>query len=346
MGRFEELQEQQAALNEAVVAGLLKPISQQSPAGRALGYTVWYDQIRAARHEEEDFLPQGVWVHTGKKADWPQVQQLCSEALSRESKDLQIAWWLTESWSHLYGVMGLLRGLELIEGLVRDFWADLHPKLTEDLDYRMMPFFWANTKLAQRLLMIMPLTYPQDMSLPMLYYGQYQAYFQQDKTVSTPHQLGEAAIWADAFQGTEAGYYENCSHFIALCLQKLDELNKLITKLAPSLPGCLSALQQAIARLGQVIDHLKTEKHNGTSVQAPTPAVPNPERPIADIEKENYIHLERLVAQLLQIDPHRPAHQVLRQAISWRALSLKDLMATIPGNEEDQVRVLKLLGLV
>jgi len=121
---------------------LLQPIPGDDPAGEDLRYEPIYDEIKQARFEEDD-LPQGDWDRDRKLADYARVVGLAEETLARESKDLQIAAWLTEALLHEEGFSGLRDGLQLLRGLLEEFWEDVYPKIEDDdLDFRAMPLSW------------------------------------------------------------------------------------------------------------------------------------------------------------------------------------------------------------
>lgn len=148
------------------LALLLAPLPGSAPSGESLRYAPIYAQIRDARFEEDQTLPMGEWTRPLKKADWRAMEALCVEVLSKSSKDLQVAAWLTEAWTRRHGLDGLLAGAKLLEGLCRAFWDDVHPRADDgDVDLRIAPLFWANDILAQTLLLHVPLM-PQPESVP------------------------------------------------------------------------------------------------------------------------------------------------------------------------------------
>ena len=167
------------------LAVLLAPLQGDQPAGESLRYTPTYAQIRDARFEEDETLPMGEWTRPLKKADWRAVEVLCVDALSKSTKDLQVAGWLTEVWTRRYGVAGLAAGARLIEGLCRDFWEDVHPRVEDgDVDTRTAPLFWANDTLAQTLLLHVPLMPRADAS------SSYLSLHDWQRTVATEFAAG------------------------------------------------------------------------------------------------------------------------------------------------------------
>lgn len=130
-----------------VLPSLLAPIAGDNPAGRDLRYDPRYDKIKEARREDAD-LPQGALSVERKLADWPQVVALATQLLERETKDLQLAAWLAEGLLRRQGLAGLTTGLDLLRGLIEQFWESVHPELEDgDAELRVGPLEWLGAKL-------------------------------------------------------------------------------------------------------------------------------------------------------------------------------------------------------
>jgi type VI secretion system protein ImpA len=126
---------------------LLNPIPGDSPSGTNLRYAPIFDKIKEARRQDDD-APQGEWQRDRKVADYKQVVKLAGEALASQSKDLQLAAWLTEAFLHQEGFSGLQQGLGLLRGLVENFWDTLYPEIEDgDLELRSAPLEWVGTRL-------------------------------------------------------------------------------------------------------------------------------------------------------------------------------------------------------
>jgi type VI secretion system protein ImpA len=112
---------------------LLTPIPGENPAGVSLRYDPVYDRIKEARRDDPLHDPP-------IKADWRVVVDQCSEALAKKSKDLQLAAWLTEAMLRREGFAGLRQGLELVHGLIGNFWDHLYPEIDDgDVEMRVAP---------------------------------------------------------------------------------------------------------------------------------------------------------------------------------------------------------------
>lgn len=129
-------------------------------AGENLRYEPVYDQIKEARVEEDATLSRGVWERELKKADWGEVQRLCTEALLKRSKDLQLVAWLGEAACHLDQWSGFLESLELMTVFCQKCWEHSYPAEddgTPDLDFRVRILEWFVERMEERLLFL-PLT--------------------------------------------------------------------------------------------------------------------------------------------------------------------------------------------
>src|SRR5205823_6129763 len=126
---------------------LLNPIPGPNPSGINLRYHSLYDEIKAARRQEEQ-PPLGMTERDRKMADNPLVIKLTTDALITKTKDLQLAAWLVEALLKASGFGGLKDGLFLCCGLIEKFWDTVYPELEEgDPQPRGAPLSFIGTKL-------------------------------------------------------------------------------------------------------------------------------------------------------------------------------------------------------
>jgi len=126
---------------------ILNPIAGENPSGKDLRYAPIYDKIKEARRED-DALNQGAWKYELKVADHAAVIKLTQEVIATQSKDLQLAAWLTDSLVKTKGFGGLNDGLTLCRGLIETFWDTLYPeKEDDDLELRAAPLEWIGSRL-------------------------------------------------------------------------------------------------------------------------------------------------------------------------------------------------------
>lgn len=140
-----------------VQSELLEPIAGPNPAGVNLRSEPIYQQISRARVEEDD-VPQGDWKRERKTADYVQVVKLATGVLATQSKDLQVAAWLTEAWTRREGFTGLASGLTLLRSLMEGFWDTAYPQLEDgDPEMRAAPLEWVELYLGASVRLV-PLT--------------------------------------------------------------------------------------------------------------------------------------------------------------------------------------------
>lgn len=73
---------------------LLTPVSPEHPCGESVRYSPEFDRLAAARQQDDETLPTGVWQSTPRRADWEEVARLACELTLSRSKDLVIMSWL------------------------------------------------------------------------------------------------------------------------------------------------------------------------------------------------------------------------------------------------------------
>jgi type VI secretion system protein ImpA len=124
---------------------LLQPISGENPSGESLRYAGLYDEIAEARRAD-DGLAQGEWQTEQKVADYRKVIDIATPALTTETKDLQIAVWLTEALMKQHGLPGLRDGLAFLNGLHDKFWETMYPEVEDgDMEGRANAISWLDT---------------------------------------------------------------------------------------------------------------------------------------------------------------------------------------------------------
>jgi type VI secretion system protein ImpA len=125
---------------------LLNPVGGPSPGGIDVRYTL-YDAVKEARREEA-VPPPGMTERDRKVADNALVINLTREALTKKTKDLWLAAWLSEALLKQNGFDGLCDGLTLCYGLIERFWDTLYPALEDgDLELRRAPLEFVGTRL-------------------------------------------------------------------------------------------------------------------------------------------------------------------------------------------------------
>jgi len=234
---------------------LLNPIPGPNPSGENLRYAPVYDQIKEARREEEE-INQGEWTYERKKADWVVVVKLCSEAIAKKSKDLQVAAWLTEALLRREGLAGLRDGLGLIGGLLENYWETLFPELEDgDSELRATPLEWIGSRLDEPLRKV-PLTrsgldwlkYKESRSVPSEADAESNEAKQQARAAAIEEHKLTPEDFDQAFNATPKATYEEWMQQLDACLEGQLQLNQVCEEkfgdYAPNFTGLRKSLEE------------------------------------------------------------------------------------------------------
>lgn len=350
-------------LPDALWEALLRPLDGSHPCGRSLLYEPVYDEIREARTHEDENLPQGIWKRDLKKADWRQVETLCCEALTQETKDLQIAAWLAESWLQQYGLKGFAKGLEVIRRLTATFWEDIHPPLQEgDPEYRLAPFAWLDDKLLERL-NLLPITAPSNQGGKVYCFEDWQRAQHHGQNQKTPQAGAEASpdVSVTDFKQsqnlTPTLFYQERRTDLKGCLDEIQILETLITSHEPNYPGFLSHLRAKLQAILVFVDIVLTDRceepETGTSSHGDRKKTPQDRSSSSKMQTYNgqissreqaYQCLAEAADFLARLEPHSPTPYLVRRAITWGSMSLVDLLEEIVADPGDLHQIMQLLG--
>jgi type VI secretion system protein ImpA len=258
-----------------VTEDLLNPIPGANPSGENLRYAPVYDQVKEARREEED-ISQGVWQSERKKADWPLVVKLTTDSLTRKTKDLQIAAWLTEALLRREGYAGLKDGLNLIRGLIENFWDTLYPEIEDgDLELRAAPLDWLGSKLDNPVKSVAItrsgldwIKFKESRSVP----------YESDSARADVRQqaIADGKLAPEEFDSavdaSPREYYEQKMEQIDGCLESIDALGGLCDEKFGEFAPNFGGLRKSIEEVRQIVHVLLAKKR---------PAEPAPE-PVAE----------------------------------------------------------------
>jgi type VI secretion system protein ImpA len=355
---------------------LLAPLAEGDGAGVSLRYEPVYQQIRAARHEDDPTVPMGEWERPLEKADWKMVASLCTDALRTRSKDFQLAAWLCEAWTHLRGIEGFTAGVALLSALMDRYWDTAWPRIEDgDSDARCAPFTWINDALALVLMLNVPLLRidTQDIGEIGLYDWQCAcAVVEQEKDGP----LSSEALAAHV-HGANLERLVSMRQQLASALDAVTALDRRLdarlAHQAPSVGQVADMLQRLVRAVASLlgdrapagddidgVDEIGLGPYQGNEDAMPLPSISLdagacaareliatiavPADGAGIVDRAHAYRLLRLVADyLMQKEPHSPTPYLLRRAVAWGNMSLAELMGEIVQEEGDLSRYLALL---
>ncbi|MFN7709802.1 MAG: type VI secretion system protein TssA [Holosporales bacterium] len=360
---------------------ILKPIPGAVPVGRFLNYDKVYDIIRDARHEEDDQVPQGIWKRPLKKADWSLVAATSLEALTHQSKDLQLAVWLCEAWLHLHGIPGFSAGCRVIREVCLKYWPDVHPQiLHQDVGYRLAPIEWMDEKFPLHFRFV-PITDPGEESPGPLTVTDYEAVKnfenlqkQGPRGADLARQIeqeGHATpqILQTSWRNTPASFYQDSLESLNDALEEVKALESFLIEQTPEAVGILRRTTEGLEAIYHILSSLqkntkispkvrtdeKSERSRDEISTPPKDRTPLKESPSmaklplsADqIESRGQAYqLLAIVADYLEsVEPHSPTPFLVRRAIEWGSKSFIELLPELVADQNDLAKILRALGL-
>ena len=203
------------------IEAILSPIPGENSAGESLRYDPIYSEIQEARRAD-DLLDKGDWQHEIKISDWDKVFDLSVSALTERTKDLQLGVWLLESLTTTEGFEGLHVGLQIMTGLLQQFWDNVYPVIEDDdLDFRIGPLEFLNDKVWLAVKQI-PLT---DGSVSSGY--SWLKWQESRQEVDTEGKIS-AEDFDRAIRSSSGSFYEILHINITSCLQEFKFLDEIV----------------------------------------------------------------------------------------------------------------------
>ena len=343
---------------------LLQPISEENPSGESLRYSGIYDQISEARRADDN-LNQGAWQSELKVADFRRVVELAVPALSSESKDLQIAAWLSEALVKEHGFAGLRDSLKLMAGLQENFWETLHPEVDDgDEEGRANAVAWMEAQTAFAVKQV-PVTdgdgygfldwedskrfnIPAD--LESLDYEAREK-FVALKSQAETERRATAEVWEKARARTRRAFCEAANYDLEECRTALAELNRIVEEKFDrnQVPG-LNNLSKALDDVHTLVKRLLEEKRaeepdpadeeaiageggeltngNGTGAAAGI-SVGGAVQNRSDALKR----LAEIAAFFQKTEPHSPVAYLVQRAVKWGNMPLESWLRDVIKDE-------------
>jgi type VI secretion system protein ImpA len=333
---------------------LLSPIAADAPTGPSLRYEGTYDAINALRREDDPQLDQGVWQSELKKADWPRVAEICLATLETRSKDLQIAAWLSESWTHLHGFAGLRAGLHLVAVLCDAYWDGLHPEIQDDdVEFRLAPIFWIDEKLSIAAKRV-PLTAPRAEEVAAYTFAEWENGCRQLRQRGdggpTPQRFQQSALL------TPTHWLARLARDLEGAAASADELHRVLDARCGTHAPALARIRETLGSILSVVTATLRGRHDSPDVpdaaasgegEAAATPLDNASRDTSAIRSrvDAYRRLAEAAEFLERTEPHSPVPHLIRRAVSWGGLSLEELLPELVRDSHQLAEIFRTLQL-
>lgn len=339
---------------------LLKPITAKSVVGKNLrtdkAQTSLYQNIKDHRLAAKALERHAIQSMTADaKSDWEVVCKLALEILTKQSKDLEIAAWLTESLVRTHGFAGLRDGFHLIRRLIELFWNNLYPTPDEDgITTRILPITGLNGEENDGTLIapiaLIPLT--ESHSTGSFALWQYQQALEICK-ISAPEKRAQritnGAITLEVFNKaaieTPPLFFQNLLLNINACIDEYNQLNALLKEKCEQHAPPYS---RVLAQLNACLDCVST-------IFSPNQTAPAMDETktlqATHCQNTTVMGREQVLHSLLQAadffrntEPHSPLSYLLEKAVCWGRMSLPQLLQELIADESTFIKTCNLIG--
>ncbi len=351
---------------------MLQPVSEENPAGESLRYAGVYDEIAEARRADIN-VDQGAWQTELKVADYRKVVELAVPALTTQSKDLQIAAWLSESLIKLHGFAGFRDSLNLLTGLQDRFWDTLYPLVDEgDMEGRANAISWMESA-ASFAIKDCPITAGRGCSLNDFDAAQAaesaaSAEGEGNEGEDAEPQRGSAdagnrvtpEVWRGAVAASNRAFYETLNATIEECWTALKELNRVNEERyernqMPGLSGLNKSLDTVHTRVKKILEAKRheepdesdftAESESGEAGTSSTSSSPGGQAGPIQSRKDAIRRLSEIAAFFTRTEPHSPVAYLVQRAVKWGNMPLESWLQDVIKDESVLFQLRQTLGL-
>ena len=354
---------------------LFQPISEEQPAGENLQYAGIYDEIREARRADEN-LDQGQWQTELKIANFQMVIRLAVPALETQTKDLQIAAWLSEALVKENGFTGLRDSLKMLNGLQETFWETMFPEIDEgDMEGRANALEWLDREAA---FAIKEAKVTGGASYNFFDYEDSKKFdipenidtldstdqqkFRQLAAQAEKENRVTADKWRKARTASRRVFYEQLQFNLDECFAAHQELNRIIEEKFDrnQMPGT-SLLKKALEDIQTLVKRLLEEKRaeepdaeietpteEATGERSETGAVGGNTTAVAagaiQNRKDALKRLADLADYFRKTEPHSPLSYLIQRAVKWGEMPLESWLQDVIKDESVLFQLRQTLG--
>jgi type VI secretion system protein ImpA len=356
---------------DCLLEQLLLPVSAAEPAGRWMRYEPSFSELSRLREEDDPNLPMGDWERPLQKANWANVAEVSVRLLEKDSKDFQVAAWLTDAWIRTHSLLGLRAGLQLLNGIAERFWRAAWPALDDDnADRRLAPFIWMNNNLPRTInlsTVLLPTSLQREQALRLVEWDTAPLIddAKAESKNSSPPRASRRALREQVRASDSA--------FLQSIIRQADEASAELKRLMHFLDTQLRDESPSLSKLATAIDNARQAAQallppsEATSVPAPSPTdaasiadfadgtaaasltSPTSARlPVLDPSAQRadaYAALAEIAALLKKIEPHSPTPYMIERALALGAMPFPDMITAINASAGSIDRFFELLGI-
>ncbi len=349
------------------INALLQPIAPDAPSGQYMRYEGVYDEIAEARRAD-DILAQGAWKEELKVADYNTVISLSVPLLEKETKDLQIAAWLTEALVAEHGFAGLRDGLKLVTSLINTFWESIYPAADDgDEEGRANALAWIDREAAFHVRRA-PITEDgwgyngfldsSKFDIPDNLEGlssDQQLKYSALRDQAERENRATATMWRKAVTNTKRAFCEEVDVALKECKAEYAKLNQIIEEKfdrnqAPSLPEIRNALSEIEDQAGKLLEQKRMEEPDPSDISDKDEASAGGAGAVTGTSgviqsrSDALRRLSEIAAFFKKTEPHSPVSYLVNRAVSWGTMPLEAWLQDVIKDQNILTQLRQTLG--
>ena len=332
--------------------------------------TSLYQTIKLARSSARAAERNSIHDGNTSEADehWRTIRTNAPNILLNQSKDLEIACWLTESALRANGFQGLRDGFSIIHGLVENFWDNLHPMPDEDgLETRVACLAGLNGEGAEGVLIapIRKTIITGGNSVGPFTYWEYQQALECQKLPDEKakqakiEKLGFSLDNIEtAVRETDNQFYEDMRDDLNVAIEQYRKASTLLDEhcgafdapptrtILEVLEDCLGAINH-LARDKLAIQEEPVENEETVETEDGTPAATKAGVPAQINNREAaFKQLHEIAEFFRKTEPHSPVSYVLQKAVKWGQMPLNELILELIPDSSSRSHYSELTGVL
>jgi|SRR5580658_400080 type VI secretion system protein ImpA len=344
------------------LASLLAPIPGPDPAGAdvrlddspsSIYYTI-KDARSAAREIEKAIANRPGAAGDGgptPETEWRKIRTQAPKLLTNQSKDFEVAMWLTEALLRHDGFAGLRDGFALAAGLLQNFPEGVHPRPDEDGPIATVATISGLAGLQSAGALMQPLraVWLSDCLEPgPVAYWQYLVAIDQGRGTAQASDLSRESFEQSVRRSTPQ-FLIDLKDDLRDALAVIATLQSLLdARVGRNAPSCgnirreLEAIRELIVNLvgenAEASNASLSEEPVEAAVEAgPAPVKPTPALIAVDAinnREDGFRQLLKIAEYFRKAEPHSPVAMAIEEAVRRGRLSLTDLLAELIPNDE------------
>jgi type VI secretion system protein ImpA len=349
---------------------LFAPIEGDSPAGSDVRQDISplskYQAIKTARSAARAAERKGMHDGDSTEADeyWRKIITLAPEILSTQSKDLEIASWLTEALIRRHGFQGLRDAFKLIEGLIIHFWDGVFPLPDEDgMDTRTSSLAGLNGEDGEGVLIAPIRKVPITEGHISYSFWQYQQALDVNRSADEAIRVSKMEKLGFSLEEIEKVVNESSSEFYVNLLDDITDAIVAYKNIGAQLEqrchsnevpptrkiiAILEECRGAISHIGKhklpvaVVETIQElDSTSATGVQSAKIMVTSG---AINSREAAFAQLREIAKYFRTTEPHSPVSYVIEKAVKWGNMPLNELMIELISDPSSRKHYSELTG--